>query len=61
MKVTNEKGWTVIARCKRCNGEMLYWVEPSRGGAPYHFDRLCAKCITPAEWAEYYKMDGIKK
>jgi hypothetical protein len=60
MQMITEKGWPIVERCKRCSGEMLYFVLPSRNGAPYHFDRICVKCITPAEWAHYYQKNGIK-
>lgn len=60
MQVKHEKGFAVIEKCQRCGGEMLYWIEPSRAGAPYGFDRLCVNCITPAEWAKYYRLHRIK-
>lgn len=60
MQVKNEKGHVVIEKCRRCGCEMPYWIEPSRNGEPYNFDRICGSCITPQELSDYYRLHGIK-
>ncbi len=55
--VMRQLGEVVVTECRNCGKPMLYWYRYMYMGPdirPYRFDRVCVRCITPAELKAYW-------